>query len=163
MRGTYTVKTDNIVGRHMESGKDDSSLGRWTYICIAVKDDRELCVIIGYRPCKQSNAGSGTVNAQQQCLLTMRGNPDAKDRKEWDKTILSCIKQWKNEKAEIVLMVDTYEGLEERVLGELISIARMHNLMGEKHGHQTPNTHIDESRAIEYIFRTKGVDKAAKR
>eukprot|EP00957_Ditylum_brightwellii_P017157 1293771-Ditylum_brightwellii.AAC.1 len=109
---------DNIVGRHMESGKDDISLGRWMYICIAGKDDRKLYVITGYRPCIQSNPGLGTVNAQQQCLLTMKRNLDAKVRKEWDKGILSLIKQWKNEKAEIVLMVDANEGLEERAFGE---------------------------------------------
>eukprot|EP00957_Ditylum_brightwellii_P093494 7120166-Ditylum_brightwellii.AAC.1 len=66
--------TDNIVGRHMESGKDNSSVSRWAYICIAGKDDRKLYVITGYRPCIQSNPGLGTVNAHQQRLLTMKGN-----------------------------------------------------------------------------------------
>eukprot|EP00957_Ditylum_brightwellii_P047443 3603867-Ditylum_brightwellii.AAC.1 len=87
--------TDNIVGRHKESGKDDSSLGRWTYICIAGKGDRKFYVITGYRPCIQSNPGLGTVKAQQQHLLTMKGNPDSKVKKEWDKDILNLIKQWK--------------------------------------------------------------------
>ena len=58
----------------------------------------------------QSNPGSGTVHAQQQCLLTMKGKPDTKVRKEWDKDVLSLIKQWKNEKTEITLMVDANEG-----------------------------------------------------
>eukprot|EP00957_Ditylum_brightwellii_P125938 9600863-Ditylum_brightwellii.AAC.1 len=84
---------DNIVGRHMESGKDDSSLDRWTYIYIAGKDVRKIYIITGYGPYIQSNPGSRTVNVQQQCLLTMKGNPDAKVRKEWDKDILSLIKQ----------------------------------------------------------------------
>eukprot|EP00957_Ditylum_brightwellii_P048270 3663342-Ditylum_brightwellii.AAC.1 len=79
---------DNIVGRHMESSKDDTSLFRWAYICIAGKDDRKLHVITGHRLCTQSNPCLGTVNAQQQRLLTMKGKPDAKFRKEWDKDIL---------------------------------------------------------------------------
>eukprot|EP00957_Ditylum_brightwellii_P115770 8830876-Ditylum_brightwellii.AAC.1 len=77
----------------MESGKDDSGLYRWTYICRTGKDDRKFYVITGCRPCIQSNPGSGTVNAQQQHLLTMKGKPDTKIRKEWDKSILSLIKQ----------------------------------------------------------------------
>eukprot|EP00957_Ditylum_brightwellii_P044152 3350069-Ditylum_brightwellii.AAC.1 len=82
MGGTCTSMMDNIVGRHMESGKDDNSLGRWKYICIARKDDRKLYIIAGYRPCTQSNLGLGTINAQQQCLFTMKEKPDAKVRKE---------------------------------------------------------------------------------
>eukprot|EP00957_Ditylum_brightwellii_P104677 7976823-Ditylum_brightwellii.AAC.1 len=62
----------------MESSKDDTSLGRWTYICIAGKGDRKLFIVAGYRPCTQSNSGLGTVNAQQQHLFTMKGKPDAK-------------------------------------------------------------------------------------
>eukprot|EP00957_Ditylum_brightwellii_P069648 5289503-Ditylum_brightwellii.AAC.1 len=84
---------DNIVGRHMESSKDDTGLGRCTYICISGKDDRKLYVITGYRPCTQSNPGLGTVNALQQYFLTMKGKPDAKVRKEWYKDTLNVIKQ----------------------------------------------------------------------
>eukprot|EP00957_Ditylum_brightwellii_P131885 10057402-Ditylum_brightwellii.AAC.1 len=57
MDGTCTAMADNIVDRHMESGKDDKDLGRWMYICITGKDDRKLYVITGYRPCTQSNPG----------------------------------------------------------------------------------------------------------
>eukprot|EP00957_Ditylum_brightwellii_P029688 2243908-Ditylum_brightwellii.AAC.1 len=81
MGGTCTPMTDNLVSRHMESGKDDSGLGRWMYICIAGKDDRKLYVVTGYRLCIQSNPGSGTVNAQQQHLLTMKGNLTQKSGK----------------------------------------------------------------------------------
>eukprot|EP00957_Ditylum_brightwellii_P083216 6326844-Ditylum_brightwellii.AAC.2 len=86
----------------------------------------------------QSNPGSGTVHAQQQCLLTMKGKPDAKVRKDWDEGTVSIVKQWKNEKAEIVLMMDANEGLEERALRELISTAGMYDLMGKNTGAKPP-------------------------
>eukprot|EP00957_Ditylum_brightwellii_P198147 15098033-Ditylum_brightwellii.AAC.1 len=57
---------DDIVGRHVTSGEDKSGLGRWTYVCIAGKDNRKLYVVTGYHPCIQTNLGTGAVNVQQK-------------------------------------------------------------------------------------------------
>eukprot|EP00957_Ditylum_brightwellii_P108547 8279768-Ditylum_brightwellii.AAC.1 len=55
--------------KHMTSGEDKSRLGRWTYVCIAKKDNRKLYIITGYCPRVQTNPGTGAVNAQQKRLL----------------------------------------------------------------------------------------------
>eukprot|EP00957_Ditylum_brightwellii_P155044 11800764-Ditylum_brightwellii.AAC.1 len=92
MGRTCTSMTDDIMGRHMTSGEDESRLGRWTYVYIAGKDNRKLYVITGYCPCIQTNPGAGAVNAQQKWMLTMKRKPNTHIRKEWDKDILSRIK-----------------------------------------------------------------------
>eukprot|EP00957_Ditylum_brightwellii_P069452 5273903-Ditylum_brightwellii.AAC.1 len=63
MGRTCIAMTDDIVGRHMTSGEDESGLDRWTYVCIAGKDNRKFYIITGYCPCIQTNPGTGTVNA----------------------------------------------------------------------------------------------------
>eukprot|EP00957_Ditylum_brightwellii_P139646 10642878-Ditylum_brightwellii.AAC.1 len=74
MGRTCTAMTDIIVGRHMTNTEDESGLGRWTNMCIAKKDKRKL-YITGYHPWVQANLGTGTVNVQQKCLLTIKGKP----------------------------------------------------------------------------------------
>eukprot|EP00957_Ditylum_brightwellii_P043206 3274208-Ditylum_brightwellii.AAC.1 len=111
MGGTCTALVDNVVGRHMMGGANDNGLGRWSYMCIVGKEHCKLYVITGYRPCIQSDLGSSMVNVQQNCILTMRGKPNTKAQREWDKDILSLIKQWKEEEAIIVLMVEAKKDL----------------------------------------------------
>eukprot|EP00957_Ditylum_brightwellii_P152316 11596323-Ditylum_brightwellii.AAC.1 len=50
MGGSCMGMADNIVGRHMKSSEDDRGLGRWTYVCLAGKDQRKAYFITGYRP-----------------------------------------------------------------------------------------------------------------
>eukprot|EP00957_Ditylum_brightwellii_P122260 9323424-Ditylum_brightwellii.AAC.1 len=93
----------------------------------------------------------------------MRGKPNAIICKEWDKDILNLINKWKEKDADIILMVGTNEGLDEKALGELILFAGMYNLMSTNHGLDTPNTHIKGSKALEYIFGAPNVLSATAR
>eukprot|EP00957_Ditylum_brightwellii_P176431 13435312-Ditylum_brightwellii.AAC.1 len=57
--------------------------------CVATSSNEEA----SYKQMEDTcTARSGTINAQQQRLLTMKEKPDAKVRKEWDKNIPSLIK-----------------------------------------------------------------------
>eukprot|EP00957_Ditylum_brightwellii_P146508 11154369-Ditylum_brightwellii.AAC.1 len=99
--------------------------------------------------------GSSTVIAQQKRLLTMKGRTDFNVRKEWDNNILTLVKEWKAQGAEIALMMDANKVLEEKALGELIAITEMYDFMSSHHGHQSPNTYIDRSKSIEFTIGTK--------
>eukprot|EP00957_Ditylum_brightwellii_P092223 7020759-Ditylum_brightwellii.AAC.1 len=93
MGQTCTAMVDNIVGQHMVSREDESGLGQWTYVCIAGKDKQSASIITGYWLCIQLNPGSGMVNAQQKCLLTIWGKPNAEVRKEWDSNMLTLVRK----------------------------------------------------------------------
>eukprot|EP00957_Ditylum_brightwellii_P088104 6711407-Ditylum_brightwellii.AAC.1 len=84
----------NSVGALVQSGKDDTGLGRWVYACIGGREQRKLYIVVAYRPCKQSNPGDSIVNAQQKRLLIQQGETNPNPRKTWCKDMLRQIEIW---------------------------------------------------------------------
>eukprot|EP00957_Ditylum_brightwellii_P060256 4575545-Ditylum_brightwellii.AAC.1 len=68
--------------------------------------------------------------------------------------MLSLIRKWKKEGAEVTLMVDFNSTLEDNNLAEFLAESGMINLMRSKHGTTSPNTHINGSQAICFLFGT---------
>eukprot|EP00957_Ditylum_brightwellii_P001856 142810-Ditylum_brightwellii.AAC.1 len=71
--------------------------------------------------------------------------------------MLSLIRKWKKEGAEVALMVDFNSSLEEKDLAEFLAESGMIDLMGSKHGIAGPNTHINGSQAICFLFGAPGL------
>eukprot|EP00957_Ditylum_brightwellii_P079013 6009539-Ditylum_brightwellii.AAC.1 len=46
--GTCTGVVGQLVGRIISSGTDESSLGRWSYIKIAGRANRQVCIVTAY-------------------------------------------------------------------------------------------------------------------
>eukprot|EP00957_Ditylum_brightwellii_P140003 10668471-Ditylum_brightwellii.AAC.1 len=84
----------------------------------------------------------------------MQGNHDPQPRKVWDNDMLSLIRKWKKEGAEVALMVDFNSTLEDNDLAEFLTESGMINLMGLKHDNTSPNTHINGSQAICFLLET---------
>eukprot|EP00957_Ditylum_brightwellii_P181912 13858982-Ditylum_brightwellii.AAC.1 len=68
--------------------------------------------------------------------------------------------QCKIEGAEVCLMVDANEGIDDKAFGDLIAATEMNNIIGAYHGINTPNTHLCGRKAIGFICGTCGVLEA---
>eukprot|EP00957_Ditylum_brightwellii_P149555 11388734-Ditylum_brightwellii.AAC.1 len=58
------------------------------------KDQRKSIVVCAYILCKQYNPGDGTVTAQQQRRLRMKGDQTPQPRTQWIKDIAPYIHKW---------------------------------------------------------------------
>eukprot|EP00957_Ditylum_brightwellii_P209546 15362221-Ditylum_brightwellii.AAC.3 len=68
----------NNLGAIVKSGRDETDLGRWVYVCIGGREQRKLYAVVPYRPCKQSSPGNSTVTAEQKRFLIQQGGGEAK-------------------------------------------------------------------------------------
>eukprot|EP00957_Ditylum_brightwellii_P106055 8089522-Ditylum_brightwellii.AAC.1 len=63
--GTCIGITNRLTGRIINSDCNPSGLGKWSYIKLARKDQRQVTIVTAYQPCHQSNPDNNIVNAQQ--------------------------------------------------------------------------------------------------
>ena len=77
--------TTSVVGKHsscvINSGIDQSGMGRYSWILLQGKADRTVLLISVYRTCQNQNTGPFTVQTQQCHILCQTGNPTANPRK----------------------------------------------------------------------------------
>eukprot|EP00957_Ditylum_brightwellii_P183826 14002159-Ditylum_brightwellii.AAC.1 len=58
--GTCTGVVRRLVGKIISSGTDESGLGRWSYLKITGRANRQVCIITAYRPGKKNQTGNET-------------------------------------------------------------------------------------------------------
>jgi hypothetical protein len=51
--------------REVKTGIDDTGCGRWSYITLALKEDKFLTLASAYRVCDQTNPSNTTASAKQ--------------------------------------------------------------------------------------------------
>jgi hypothetical protein len=129
------------------------------YVCIGGQEQQKLYVIVAYRPCKQSNPGDSTVNAQQKRLLIQQGEINPNPRKTWCNDMLKQIEAWANH-GEVILLCDANSGLTDKDFAPFVSSSQVFDLIGGRHGVDTPHTHINGSRAILFGLGTAGATDA---
>ena len=56
--GTAIIARGDIVHRIVQTGKDETNLGRWVWMAIQGKNNRLTMVISAYRPCHSHELGS---------------------------------------------------------------------------------------------------------
>jgi hypothetical protein len=66
--GTVSARLGKMVHRVVETGRDDTGCGRWSYITFNGKENKHIIVINTYRVCSQRNPGDTTASRQQQCV-----------------------------------------------------------------------------------------------
>eukprot|EP00957_Ditylum_brightwellii_P201512 15326011-Ditylum_brightwellii.AAC.1 len=50
-------------GTHLKCDTDSTGLGRWSYVKVAGRDQKQVVITTSYRPCIQHNPGNRTVTA----------------------------------------------------------------------------------------------------
>jgi hypothetical protein len=63
--GTLAATVGDWSLREVKTGCDNTGCGRWSYITLALKEDKFLTLVSAYRVCDQTNPGNTTASAQQ--------------------------------------------------------------------------------------------------
>eukprot|EP00957_Ditylum_brightwellii_P148430 11300294-Ditylum_brightwellii.AAC.1 len=140
-----------MTGRIIKADTDTSGLGRWSYIKIARKDKKKVTIVTAYRPCEQNKPGEATVNAQQHKVLRSQGIAKPKPCTLWIKDITPKLKTWMKE-GEVMLLADANSGLGDKDFAPFIAEIGLCDVIGGKHGIDSPNSHAEGTKAIDFIF-----------
>eukprot|EP00957_Ditylum_brightwellii_P205118 15342347-Ditylum_brightwellii.AAC.1 len=89
----------------------------------------------------------------QLWLLTIQGDKQANLKKVWDRDLLQQLDEWRKGSSEIVLMVDANSSIEDKAFGEFLAESKLFDMTGAKHGIHSPKTHINGSKAIDFLCR----------
>jgi len=111
--GTMTVALHKWASRVIGSGSDEL-LGRWSYLEFVGQGDKRLIVASAYRVCPQPfDATSMTATAQQTRLLLQHGVPQPNPRQQFVTDIISQVRQWRDQKKEVLLGMDANENVDD--------------------------------------------------
>jgi hypothetical protein len=66
---TFCVALGQMVHRVVDSGRDDTGCGRWSYITYAAKEGNKLAIVSAYRICKHTNPGDLTPSKQKLLIM----------------------------------------------------------------------------------------------
>jgi hypothetical protein len=159
--GTSTTIVDKWQSRVAERGSNDKGLGRWSYLVLS-SNCRKLAIITAYRPCKTQ--GPTTAWTQQWLMLREdQKNPDPilQFRKDLD----DQLSKWKTKGYKIILLLDANEeiGNNPGGLGQVIAKNGLFDILSNQHVAESyPNTYIQGTQRIDYIFGTERVLKNCK-
>jgi len=111
--GTLTVALNKWASRVIGSG-EDKILGCWSYLKFVGQGDKRVIVASAYRVCPQPfDATSMTATAQQTRLLLQHGTPQLNPRQQFVTDIISQVRQWRNQKKEVLLGMDANENVDD--------------------------------------------------
>jgi hypothetical protein len=152
--GTITSVTGKWQSRISMQGQDPKGLGRWSFMTISSKKTT-MVIVTAYRPC--ATQGPQTAWMQQWVLLRESGVKNPDPIKTFYQDLEAQLKAWIGEGSEILLMIDANEHVGEKPGGftSLLGRLEMTDLVRHRHPSATePNTHIQGSQRIDYIFGT---------
>eukprot|EP00978_Attheya_sp_CCMP212_P003230 scaffold6619_cov36-Attheya_sp.AAC.2 len=153
--------TGAYVGRVSESGEDPHGLGRWSYISLAGQNDRKLYVVSAYRVSQDHNStGDATAHKQQMRLLRQRGINNPNPRKQWCDDLLASVETWIAEGAEVLIMADANSPLNDKGFGSFVARSKLYDILGAKHGMNSPPTYLRGSNTIDFMLGTERVCRA---
>eukprot|EP00957_Ditylum_brightwellii_P176651 13455016-Ditylum_brightwellii.AAC.1 len=152
--GSCIDSVNGMVGWKMQGGEDKKGLGRWNYVQIAGRDQRQVIFVSAYKPCTQSNEGASTVTVQHKHILTLQGDHDANSRKAFNQDLMRAIRQWQEGGNTVVVGIDANSKIDDDEVTMFLAETKMYDLAGAKHGKYTPNQHINETHAVNFLFVT---------
>eukprot|EP00978_Attheya_sp_CCMP212_P003376 scaffold6986_cov35-Attheya_sp.AAC.1 len=159
--GTCMGVTGAYVGRVSESGEDPHGLGRWSYVSLAGQNDRKLYVVSAYRVSQDHNStGDATAHKQQMRLLRQRGINNPNPRKQWCDDLLALVETWIAEGAEVLIMADANSPLNDKGFGSFVARSKLYDILGAKHGMNSPSTYLRGSNTIDFMLGTERVSRA---
>eukprot|EP00957_Ditylum_brightwellii_P014269 1074888-Ditylum_brightwellii.AAC.1 len=143
-------------------GSDRKGLGRWCYIRLSGKYNRNHWIIVTYRVCNQSSKGLKTAYMQQVRILNRQGKTKPEPQKQWAEDLLRFIKTIPK-RDKILVVRDMNRNLEDNELGYFLAETELYDLMIAKHNENTPLTYIQGNKTIDHIIGTMRVLNAVEK
>jgi hypothetical protein len=182
---TATAELGHWTSHVLQSGKDPTGCGRWSYICIG-KNDNKFSVVTVYRVGHNRNTGDAT--AFQQQYRTQYDDETARVEINPHKQTMIDLEYFteelKTDGFEVVVFIDANKPLDHRVCsqnhdhkyksdngfhiddsidGSIATYTQncgMSNILSERHaesGAEIPNTHLRGSEQIDFMLTTAGI------
>ena len=106
--GTAMFAAPSATARITEHGKDETGLGRWTWISITGKRGLNTKILTGYRPVRDFSNRPGTVYSQHEKFFYAQGQP-REPRLAFLHDLGTLLRQWIERGSQIVLGLDLNE------------------------------------------------------
>jgi hypothetical protein len=140
--GTAVLSINTTCHRIIESGKDSTGLGRWSWSRYRGKHNVTLRIISAYRPCKPSNPGPNTAYSQQQRYLDRHGDHRC-PRDAILEDLGRCVHTWRALGDQIILMADFNEDVEGDNIKNWYEALQLQNAISHLHNiNNEPTFHI---------------------
>ena len=147
---TMQISINKPAHRIIETGRDETGLGRWVWQKYRGKQDITLRVITAYRPCTSSNAGPSTTHSQQERYFDLKGD-DRTPRKAILDDLKIEIEKWKEEGDQIILLMDVNEDINTGSVKMWLHELQLREAITTKH-RGNEETYNRGSKAIDGIF-----------
>ena len=103
--GTMVLSINKPAHRVVETGRDETGLGRWVWQKMKGKRNMMLRIISAYRPCIPSTAGPTTTYSQQQRYMDITKD-EREPRQAFLEDLGKAIDKWREDGDQIILMAD---------------------------------------------------------
>ena len=155
--GVCQVIHGTAAGRVGLSGEDGHGLGRWVYATLQGKDGRKLVVVTLYCLSQvYQPLGWKTAYNQQYRHMRRKGEINPKPHQQLYSDLLQQIEIWSRD-SEIIIMADANASLNEKHWSAFMTKANLYDVLGMKHGYNSPRTYIRGQKTIDFILATEGV------
>ncbi len=105
--GTSTIVIGPRTTHACMDGQDPHGLGRWSYLELEGKNDKQIVFVTGYRSCNQpTRLGLSTYHDQQYRLLLQSGKVNPNPREQFLDDIIHQIKTWRLQRKAVLLCMD---------------------------------------------------------
>jgi hypothetical protein len=132
--GTAQIAAGACSHRAIESGADESGLGRWVWTLFAGKNQTRLRVITGYRPNPDCTDRPGSVFSQQERRLRALGdfrNP----RRAFIKDLENKLDEWMTEGNLILIGMDANDNVRTGDVNYMLRTKGLIDVHADKHPH----------------------------
>ena len=104
-----------------ETGKDETGLGRWTYMRFVGADGKSTYVVSGYNPCSNKKVDSGTTYQQHRRYLIEKEKDLTCPRKRFREDLVRKLKEWRKEGNRLIVCLDANEDIYLESIGRELS------------------------------------------
>ena len=80
-----------------------------------------------------------------------------KPKQLFDEDLIKQIKNWRNNKYDIILMIDANSSILDTRLQKIVRSGQLYDLLASKNGVNSPNTYVRGTNTIDYVFGTTNV------
>jgi endonuclease/exonuclease/phosphatase family metal-dependent hydrolase len=161
--GTAVVVREELAGLPLESGKDTTGLGMFSWYRTETNHGVRTYFISAYAPCKADGGGTYYQHIQRYIQENKLKKTNPKDF--FRRHLVSTIKRWRNKGDRVVLMIDSNENVQDDVLSKALAEEEIrmreavHKATGGRRG---PPTHFrgnkQKNGAIDGIYLSEDIE-----
>jgi hypothetical protein len=132
--GAAQIAMGPSTHRALESGSDESGLGRWVWTLFAGRNQTKLRVISGYRPNPDSTDGTASVYSQQERYLRSVKD-DRNPRRAFVKDLQTSMTTWQNEGNLFIIGLDANDNIRTGDVNAMLRNMGLIDVHRDKHPH----------------------------